>query len=160
MKKIVPALLVVCLSAVAALAVDDPPDISPRARGAGKVVVATVADVTAEFGENEFGDRLIYSQVTLDVDETLKGVHAPTVVVTVEGGTVGDTTLTVSDMPSLARGQRTVLFLDESSGGGNVPHERGRGVLKVRPDDRIDGTSISLEDIRSAVKTAQSQGGR
>lgn len=160
MKKIVPALLVVCLSAVVALAVDDPPDIAPRAKGAGKVVVATVTDVTAEFGENEFGDRLIYSQVTLEVDETLKGVHESTVVVTVEGGTVGDTTLTVSDMPGLVRGQRAVLFLDQSSGGGNVPHGRGRGVLKINPDDRVDGTSISLADVRAAVKTAQNQGGR
>jgi len=54
---------------------------------------------------------LIVSTVVLDVVETLKGPAAPTLNVSVEGGTVGDLTLTVSDLPSLQDWRfRDVLF--------------------------------------------------
>jgi len=65
--------------------VDSPVDVGAQAKGANKVVVATVTDVQSAFGENDFGDRLILSQVTFRVDETMKGPQAGSVVVTVEG---------------------------------------------------------------------------
>jgi hypothetical protein len=159
-KKTAWALLALCLVAAPATAVDGPPDLEKRAKGARRVVLATVTDVNSAFGENEFGDRLILTNLTLRVDETMKGVHAASVVVTLEGGTVGDVTLTVSDMPQLSRGERAVLFLDDTPSGGHVPHGRGAGVLKVDADDRVAGTPVSLENIRAAVKAAQNGAGR
>jgi hypothetical protein len=156
----VPFLAALLTVTTASASSDLPADVGKQAKGAKKVVVATVTDVDSEFGENDYGDRLIYSRVTLRVDETMKGNSAAEVVVSVEGGTVGELTLTVSDMPRMERGQRAVLFLDESEKNGNVPHGRGRGVLKLDDDDRVPGTSLSLEDIRAAVKAAKNEGGK
>jgi hypothetical protein len=138
--------------------VDPPVDVGERAKGAKTVILATVTNVQSAFGENDFGDRLILSQVSLRVDETMKGPHEATVVVTLEGGTVGDLTLEVSDMPKMEKGQRAVLFLISSAAGGQVPHGRGAGVMKVDADNRVTGTDLTVDDIRAAVKAAQAQG--
>jgi len=140
--------------------VDSPVDVGAQAKGANKVVVATVTDVQSAFGENDFGDRLILSQVTFRVDETMKGPQAGSVVVTVEGGSVGDLTLEVSDMPTMEKGQRAVLFLTSSRSGGDVPYRRGAGVLRLDGDDRVPGTDLTLEEIRAAVKAAQAGGNK
>ena len=155
---LIPAVFLAMTTASAAS--DLPVDMNRQAKDAKRVVVAPVTDVTSAFGENEFGDRLIYSQVTMRVSETMKGSNEETVVVKIEGGTVGDVTLTVSDMPRMTRGERAVLFLDESPNGGHLPHGRGAGVLKLDGENRVAGRSVSLEGVRATVRAAQGVGGR
>ena len=138
--------------------VDPPVDVGAQAKGANKVVVATVTDVQSAFGENDFGDRLILSRVTFRVDETMKGPHTDTIVVTLEGGTVGDLTLDVSDMPTMEKEQRAVLFLTSSRAGGIIPYRRGAGVLNLDADNRVRGADLTLDEIRAAVKAAQAGG--
>jgi hypothetical protein len=151
-------LLGACLIAATVSASIDPPvDVAGHARGATKVVVSTVLNVEAAFGVNDFGDQLILSKVSFRVEETLKGPHEATGVMTLEGGTVGDLTLEVSDMPRLEKGQRAVLFLTNSRGNGNVPHGRGAGVMRLDTNNRVVGTGLSLDDIRAAAKAAQAQ---
>lgn len=146
----------VTLAATAVSASVDPPvDIDAQAKGANKVVIGTVTDVQAAFGENDFGDRLILSRVTFRVDETLKGPREAAVVVTVEGGTVGDLTLEVSDMPTVEKGQRAVLFLTRSRTGGDVPYGRGAGVMKIDANNRVEGTDLTVDAVRGAVNAAQ-----
>ena len=66
-------------SAIPALAEVGPPvDVASRARGAGKVVVARIVDVRAQFETNRFGDQLIVSHAVLEVLETLKGAPEAT----------------------------------------------------------------------------------
>lgn len=136
-----------------------PTDIPMRARGAGRIVVAQVSDVRAQFASNEFGDQLIVSTAVLEVAETLKGAPASVLEVEYEGGTVGDLTLKVSDLPTLEPGERAVFFLDAGRGPGFVPHDRGRGILKLSPDDEVAETSMSLETVRQQVSDAL-RGGR
>ena len=69
-----------------------------RARGAERVVVGRVSSIAPQWRENEFGDRLIVSVVRVAVDETLKGAASQSMDVEVEGGTIGDLTLRVSDL--------------------------------------------------------------
>jgi Mrp family chromosome partitioning ATPase len=135
-----------------------PVDLATRARGADLVVVARVVDVASTFGASSFGDRIILSAVTVDVAETLKGVPQQAVTLTVEGGTVGDLTLRVSDMPALQTGDRAVLFLDADGRGGHIPHRRGLGILKVDAGNRVEGSSVTLDDVRQAVRGVQAQG--
>jgi len=123
-------------------------------------VVAQVADVHAEFQTNRFGDQLIVSNVLLDVSETLKGSPMATLRVTVEGGTVGDLTLKVSDMPAVRAGDRAVFFLDGAPDAVQLPHERGRGILKLSADDRVQGSPLTLDDVREQVRAALRQGAR
>ena len=149
------------LTAVAVQAAIDPPvDVHEQSRGASKVVLATVVDVEAVLGENDFGDQLILSHVTMRVDETMKGAEEPTVVVTLEGGTVGDVRLDVSDMPRMEKGQRAVMFLLSTPGGRYVPFGRGSGVVEIGANNRAIRSGLSIDDIRSAVAAARANGGR
>jgi hypothetical protein len=126
-----------------------------RARGAKKVILGTVTDVQSTFDVNDYGDRLIVSNALMHVDETLKGAHEPSVTVTVEGGTVGDLKLSVSDMPVMTVGERAVIFLDDTNRGGHVPHGRGYGVLMLNANNNVEGTNITLDDIKNAVEAAK-----
>jgi hypothetical protein len=132
-----------------------PVDLPTRARGAERVIVASVQRVRPEYRRNEFGDELIVSQADLRVSEVLKGRGAggETVVVEVEGGTIGEVTLHVSDLPALAAGENAVFFLARVPGDEDkyVPHLRGLGVLKLDAADRVIGTGSTLADVRRAV---------
>ena len=143
-------------SAVLSLSADigPPTDIPSRARGAGRIVVARVVDVRAQFATNRFGDQLIVSTALLEVVETLKGPSVATLEVEVEGGTVGDLTLKVSDLPSLQTGERAVFFLDAGRGAVNLPHDRGRGILKLTQADQIQNSGLTLAQLRQEVRAA------
>jgi hypothetical protein len=113
-----------------------------------------VLDVRAQFATNRFGDQLIVSTAVLEVDETLKGAPATTLEVEVEGGTVGDLTLKVSDLPSLEAGERGVFFLDAGRGGVNLPHDRGRGILKLTQGDQVQNSGLTLAQLRQQIRAA------
>jgi hypothetical protein len=135
-------------------------DLTSLARGADRVVVATVTQVDPVYQSNEFGDRLIVSHTHLRVDSVLKNSNKPEsdvdyVVMELEGGTIGDVTLTVSDLPRLERGERAVIFLEHNGRGALVPHGRGEGILKLNSSDRVPGSSVTLSAIRSAVEAAR-----
>ena len=150
------ATVVVCLAAAAAPAMaGQRPDVASNARRADKVVVATVEDVQPRFAVNEYGDRLIVSQVWLRVEETLKGAPQSIVSMDMEGGTIGDLTLRVSDLPSVKKGDRGVFLLDASATGTNKPHGRGDGIMKLDQSDRVVGTDLRLADVKASVKGSQ-----
>jgi hypothetical protein len=145
----------VCAAVPLSAEIGPPSDIASRAKGAGRIVVASVLDVHAQFQTNRFGDQLIVSTAVLEVTETLKGAAAAMLQVEVEGGTVGDLTLKVSDLPSLARGERAVFFLDDAPTGNlTLPHERGRGILKLSPSDQVQNSAVTLNDVRQQVRDA------
>ena len=133
--------------------VGPPTDLAAHSRAAGKVVVARIASVHSAFASNRFGDQLIVSNAVLEVLETLKGAPQAVTTVTVEGGTVGDLTLKVSDMQMLKEGERAVFFLD-ADGNGQVPHGRGRGILKLDDADNVKGSTITLKQVKDAVRGA------
>jgi hypothetical protein len=128
-----------------------PVPLAERARGAQRVVVGRVASVAPTWQVNEFGDRLIVSRVRVNVTETLKGQAASTLDVEVEGGTIGDLTLRVSDQVSLSPGERAVFYVNATARGTLVPHLRGQGVLKLDTTNRVQGSSLTLEQVRREV---------
>jgi hypothetical protein len=128
--------------------------LAERARGAERIVVGRVASVSPVWQVNEFGDRLIVSVVRLTVNETLKGQPQATIDVEVEGGTIGELTLHVSDQASLTPGERAVFYLKRNVRGRLVPHLRGQGLLKLDRSDRVAGSSLTLETIRREVAAA------
>jgi hypothetical protein len=85
------------------------------------------------------------------VTETLKGEPQSTMDVEIEGGTIGDLTLNVSDQASFVRGERAVFYLRRSARGSFVPHLRGQGVLKLDRSDRVSGSALTLQAIRREV---------
>jgi len=122
--------------------------LAERARGAELVVVGRVASVAPGWQVNEFGDRLIVSVVRVVVNETLKGQTLATLDVEVEGGTIGEVTLHVSDETSFSPGERAVFYLKRTARGTFVPHLRGDGLLKLDASNRIAGSTVTLGDIR------------
>src|SRR5688572_7032613 len=160
MKRAIVAAALTCIAAVAAAQTGAPADVPAQARGAKRIVVGRILDVQAQFQTNRFGDRLIVSNVLLEVSETLKGAAASLLRLSVEGGTVGDLTLRVSDLPAVHPGDRGVFFLDDDGSGMHVPHDRGRGVLKLDGADRIEGTTLTLDDVRQLVRGAVGQEAR
>ena len=160
MKKALLSAALCCVATVVAAEVGPTPDVPSRARGAGRVIVARVLDVYAQFQTNRFGDQLIVSNARLEIDETLKGTPSATVWIAVEGGTVGGVTLKVSDMPEIHSGDRAVFFLDDGANGVQVPHGRGHGVMKLAPTDRVEGGTLTLTEIRQQVRSAVGRGGR
>ena len=130
------------------------PDIGERANEASVIVVATVLDVTGRLGTNVHGDRLIYSDVLLEVTETLKGAGSQLLTITIEGGEVGDLKLHVSDIPAMRQGERGLYFLDRSPRGEWVPHRRGLGILKILAADRLDNSDLTLSQARALVRRA------
>ena len=125
-----------------------PVPLAERARGAERVVVGRVASVAPVWQVNEFGDRLIVSVVRVVVNETLKGQALPTLDVEVEGGTIGEVTLHVSDETSFSPGERAVFYLKRTARGTFVPHLRGDGLLKLDASNRVAGSTVTLGDIR------------
>jgi hypothetical protein len=122
-----------------------------RGRGAQRVVVGRVAAVNPQWQVNEFGDRLIVSNVHLSVEETLKGDSEPLLSIEVEGGTIGELTLHVSDLATFAPGDRAVFYLKRNGRGVFVPHLRGQGVLKLDLSNRVPGSSLTLAEIRRTM---------
>ena len=139
-------------AAVSAIAADSRQvDLPTRTRGARKVVVAKAVSVTPAWRTTVHGDRLIVSDVALQVEETLKGTPASLMWVEVEGGTIDGLTLAVSSQTPMKAGERAVFFLDETSSGLHLPHLKGMGIMKLDANDRIQGGSLRLEEVRRQI---------
>lgn len=129
-----------------------PADIPGRAKGAEQVVVAKVVELRSEFDINVHGDQLIVSHALLQVEDTFKGNPAAALQLVIDGGTVGDLTLEVSDLPSIEEGDRGVFFLERTPSGTRQLHGRGLGLLLLDANDHVQGTNLTLDDVRRAVK--------
>ena len=148
---------VICLSVLSGSVLAQHAEVSlvDRARGAERVVVGRVMAVSPVWRINEFGDRLIVSITRVAVDETLRGPAQPAVEVEIEGGTIADLTLRVSDLEPVAPGDRAVFYLTRSARGALVPHLRGQGLLKLDGADRVRGSDVRLSDVRRAAAQAR-----
>jgi hypothetical protein len=143
--------LLACLISSAVFAQGPPVPLTDRTRGSERVVVGRVTAVSPAWQTNQFGDRLIVSIVSVAVDETLRGPVQPTVDVEIEGGTIGELTLHVSDLESFVPGDRGIFFLRRGARGTFVPHLRAQGLLKLDQSDRVRGSNLTLADVRRAA---------
>ena len=134
--------------------VHPPIDLAERARGATQAVVATVVGVEPRFEINQFGDQQIVSAVRLKVHETLRGPHKPSVTLVIEGGTIGDLTMEVSDMPVLTVGEHAVFLLTDGPIGDESYrlHRRGLGALTLDGTERLRESGQPLDEVRRAVR--------
>ena len=159
-KRVASALL--CLLFATVVSAQQEPQVGVRAREAAHVVVATVVDITSRYGRNASGDQLIYSDVVAEVSETLKGAPTNIVIVTVEGGEVGDVSLHVSDLPVMHKGER-ILLLPRSRGQWTVGaastrprhrQSRDHGAPRSRFDDSWRGAGANPKRARPLVTRA------
>ena len=151
--------LLICMCAPAMAASPGQADIQARALGAQRIVVATVIDVAPRFATNAFGDQLIVSRVWLGIQDTWKGQVSPIILIDLEGGTVGDLTLRVSDLPALRAGVRGVFFLTGSDTGVAQLSDRARSFLQLDSANRLVGSSTLLTDVKAMVSGLARGGG-
>lgn len=129
-----------------------PADLVQRFQGAQRAVVGRIAAVEPRWERNEWGDELIVSRLTVDVEEALKGSSARRLAVDIEGGTIEGVTLHVSHQPELVQGDRAVLILNEVHPGVHAPHRKGQGLLRLDASGRVEGTSATLAEVRAAAR--------
>jgi len=154
---LIPKLTAIALCAINSVVLASsgrPVDITERSKGAQAIVVATALSVDARWDRNAAGDLLIVSRVALRVEQTLKGRPFSSRLLDLEGGTVDGITLHVSSLPDVKPGERAVLFLDEGASMVDAPHMKGLGILKLDSNNRVLGSSLSLNDIKSLVLAA------
>jgi hypothetical protein len=81
---------------------------------AATIVRGEVTDVRSEWRDRQPGSGPIVTFVTVRVQQTLKGGPSPQLLLQFLGGTVGDQTLTVAEMPQFKIGDRDILFINDA----------------------------------------------
>jgi hypothetical protein len=139
--------LIVWLASGSAVAQNDPAArLSASVASAPQVVIGTVTAARARFETNRAGDELIVSRLTVRVSETLRGQRLGTFDVDVEGGTIGNLTLTVSDLTEMHEGDSAVFLLAHEP-SGYVLH--ARGLMKLGSSGRLEHQPLTLDQIRA-----------
>jgi hypothetical protein len=138
-----------------------PTDLRGRLTGAQRIVVGTIERTESLWQTNRFGDELIVTRALADVEETLRGDAQQAIEIEVEGGTIGELTLKVSDVPALSPALRAVFVVDPKAAAAEAwadkspiyaLHQRGLGMLELGADDWVKGSSVSLDDIRTLAR--------
>ncbi|KGK98473.1 hypothetical protein LI82_12310 [Methanococcoides methylutens] len=102
----------------------------------------------------------IYTDVIVTVDDTLKNSHnSKEIVVRLRGGTVGEDTMIIEDIPSFKSGEKVLLYLIEDT----YPHTKaigpehyvviGYGKFTLTDDGKAIGVrkSVDLEELLSTI---------
>ena len=126
-----------------------PPSFEQLVGESALVFEGDVIDVTSQW-KGSGPEQTITTSVTFRVRQVLKGSWTPTVVLEFLGGTVGDRSLVVHDMPRFANGDHDILFV--SAGTQQVSpivgfsHGRFRIANSAAGDERVhrfDGAPIA-----------------
>ncbi|MCX6568291.1 MAG: matrixin family metalloprotease [Candidatus Aminicenantes bacterium] len=115
--------------------------VDPAERAASHILLGRVEGADGFYGVTERGDNLIYSRVRVKADKWLKGKNGNSVEFVVEGGSVGDVGLRVSDIPEFSKGQTVKLYLKKT------------GLMFNFQEGEI------LEEVDIKAKAAQATGG-
>jgi len=127
-----------------------------------RIVVGKVRSSRTYWSSN---GKLILTNYTIDVQETIKGTPARTVELTTIGGTIGDLTLHVAGMPVFDTDENAVVFM-EKSGAYSTIVGLGQGkftVMNGEVSNNISGlefpdggaaraTRMSLATFRRQIK--------
>jgi hypothetical protein len=117
------------------------------------IVIGKVTDATSKWATDRSN---IYTYVTINVEEFIKGSHLTNeILIQVLGGAVEGENIAaiVTDMPSFQKGERVVLFLERSHSPEYFLVLTGQyGKFKVTPNNQIQGRSTSLESFRQEIK--------
>jgi hypothetical protein len=106
------AISVVCLAQPSATTVV-PIRFEDLVKEAITIVRGEVVAVRAEWRDRTTESPIV-TKVTVRVDQVLKGTQRPLLELEFLGGTIGDLTLSISDMPQFKVGERDFLFVNDA----------------------------------------------
>src|SRR6195256_870185 len=90
-----------------------PPTFDQLVNDAEFIFQGNVTDVRSQW-VGEGGQRQIVSYVTFKVDDAIKGSPGATYTIRMLGGTVGETTMAISDAPEFTVGDKDILFVEHN----------------------------------------------
>src|SRR5262245_46825420 len=102
-------------------------DLDGLVKKSDRIVIGKVRSSRTYWSSN---GKLILTNYTIDVEETIKGQAARTLELTTIGGTIGDLTLQVTGMPVFARDENAVVFV-EKTGAYSTVVGMGQGKFTV-----------------------------
>jgi len=138
-------------SAVAARSVI-PPTFSELVTNATEIFIGRVVSRESRWVDTPAG-AVIFTDVTFGVEENLKGNHQQQTTLRFRGGTVGDITLAVADMPQFVLGDRDLLFVESRNAVSPlVGFMHGRFRIQRELSSGID--RIATHDGRPLAATA------
>ncbi len=94
---------------------------------ANKIVIGKVSNSRTYWSNN---GKLILTNYTITVDETVKGLPAKTLELTAIGGQIGNLTLHVAGMPAFETGENAVVFV-EATGAFSTVVGLGQGKFTI-----------------------------
>jgi hypothetical protein len=120
------------------------------AKKANTIVVGRVTNSRTYWSTN---GKLILTNYTFQVDESIKGQAVRNVEITTIGGRIGDVELRVSGMPSFQAGENAVVFLEQSAGYQTVLG-LGQGKFTVTAGQVVNSVGdLSFPDGRPGTPT-------
>ena len=125
-------------------------DLGKMVKKAHKIVVGKVRGSRTYWSDN---GKLILTNYTIDVEETIKGRASRTVEVTTIGGKIGNLTLHVAGMPAFAKDEDAVVFV-EDGGAYSTVVGLGQGKFTVRNGEvSNDVSNLEFPDGASSKPT-------
>lgn len=119
---------------------------------ADSIVHGRVAEITAEKGKNNYGDKFVQSEITLDVLETFKGVQSSQYTFRSLGGVINDRAYVYSHIPMFSTGEELIVFLIKVEGILVTPVGWTAAKLVVNPDGSLKPTAIPLNTFKEWLK--------
>jgi hypothetical protein len=137
------------LIATIAFALEAPVSLQTLTRDSDRIVRGKVMGFSYHQGTNEFGDELIYTNVSIRTDEALKGDRTPLSLI-VEGGTFNGVTLTVSDAPTFSVGEEVVVFARQSLTSFR-PAYGGQSKYRIGKDGMILRKAVHYNEFKKEI---------
>lgn len=97
----------------------------------------SIVDGVVESVESRWEDRMIFSYITIRIDDSMKGPRSRTAVVRQVGGRIGNRMLDVPGMPVFDTGDRVVVFLGDTRNGTYHVVGMAQGRYRVQNDRAV-----------------------
>jgi hypothetical protein len=123
-------------------------DIRNLSQGADMIVTGKVVDQKSEWNSD---NSRIYTQVTIQVDEYLKGSdNQDRIVITHLGGEVGDIGETYSHIPTFIDDENVLLFVKKSAKDESLSVFEGEEGKRTLYDDKKTGKKVTSNNIKAS----------
>jgi len=145
-------LLILAASMAGALAQSKAAEFNAALKQAKFALVGTITETRASKRRSSWGDDIIVTTAIVRTDETLRGAPPTWTALELEGGTLNGVTMEASDTPLTRQGERAVFLVDQLPDGRFIAHGRRLGILKLRTDDRVENSELTLNEVRALAR--------
>ncbi len=145
-------LLILAASMGGALAQSKTAEFNAALKQAKFALVGTITETRASKRRSSWGDDIIVTTAIIRTEEALRGAPSTWTALELEGGTLNGVTMEASDTPLMRQGERAVFLVDQLPDGRFIAHGRGLGILKLRIDDRVENSELTLNEVRALAR--------